>query len=245
MAVPSLIDLTQSEVMTAVRAFLLEVVRPETQVILGQVNRVPEPGNADFVVFTPLRQARLETNETTFADNAVIGSISGTTLTVTQVENGTLSAGQLLLGTGAVAVAADTLIVSQLTGSMGGTGTYLVSVSQALGSGVIYAGQRLDLVGTELTVQLDIHGPNGMINSRLIDALFRSEVGTDDFAAANALVTPLYCDDARQIPFINAEQRYENRWIMEAVLEITPTVRTLQQFADEIVIDLVIVDTLR
>ena len=59
------------------------------------------------------------------------GSIGGTTLTVTTLSSGTISAGQTLLGTG---VSANTVIVSQLTGSLGGTGTYQVSVSQTAGS---------------------------------------------------------------------------------------------------------------
>lgn len=62
------------------------------------------------------------------------GSISGTTLTVTAVGSGTLSAGLTVVGTG---VAANTQILSQLTGVAGGTGTYQVSPSQSVISGAM------------------------------------------------------------------------------------------------------------
>ena len=59
------------------------------------------------------------------------GSIAGTTLTVSAVSAGTVSAGTTLTGTG---VTAGTTIVSQLTGVTGGTGTYQVSASQTVAS---------------------------------------------------------------------------------------------------------------
>lgn len=59
------------------------------------------------------------------------GSISGTTLTVTAVGSGTLAYGAMITGTG---VTAGTLIVSQLTGTTGSTGTYTVSISQTVSS---------------------------------------------------------------------------------------------------------------
>lgn len=59
------------------------------------------------------------------------GSISGTTLTVSAVADGTIVAGATVTGTG---VTAGTLIVSQLTGTTGGAGTYTVSASQTVSS---------------------------------------------------------------------------------------------------------------
>lgn len=64
----------------------------------------------------------------------VTGSISGTTLTVSAVTDGTIVAGATVAGTG---VTAGTLIVSQLTGTTGGTGTYTVSASQTVSSTAI------------------------------------------------------------------------------------------------------------
>jgi hypothetical protein len=62
-----------------------------------------------------------------------IGSVSGTTLTVTQVKNGTISVGQSLLGVG---VTAETVITTLGTGS-GGVGTYTINLSQTESSEVL------------------------------------------------------------------------------------------------------------
>jgi hypothetical protein len=57
--------------------------------------------------------------------------ISGTTLTITTVTTGGLFLNQAISGTG---VAAGTLIVSQLTGTAGSTGTYTVNINQTAGT---------------------------------------------------------------------------------------------------------------
>ena len=62
-----------------------------------------------------------------------IGSVSGTTLTVTQVKNGTIGVGQSLLGVG---VTAETVITALGTGS-GGVGTYTINLSQTESSEVL------------------------------------------------------------------------------------------------------------
>jgi hypothetical protein len=58
------------------------------------------------------------------------GSISGTTLTVTAITNGTIAAGQSLFGVG---VTAETVITALGTGT-GGIGTYTINLSQTLTS---------------------------------------------------------------------------------------------------------------
>jgi len=63
-----------------------------------------------------------------------VGSVSGTTLTVTQVKNGTIAASQSLLGVG---VTAETIITGQLTGTTGGVGTYSINLSQTETSEVL------------------------------------------------------------------------------------------------------------
>lgn len=70
-------------------------------------------------------------DETLGNDCSFTASISGTTLTVSAIGAGTLGARQVITGTG---VTEDTVIVSQLTGSTGSTGTYTVSKSQTVGS---------------------------------------------------------------------------------------------------------------
>jgi hypothetical protein len=64
----------------------------------------------------------------------VVGSISGTTLTVSSVELGTVTANTEIRGENIVT---GTTIVNQLTGTTGGAGTYTVSISQTSGTTTI------------------------------------------------------------------------------------------------------------
>jgi len=68
-----------------------------------------------------------------YTQAAVTGSISGTTLTVSAVTNGTIAVGQYVFSNGANGVASNTKITALGTGT-GGTGTYTVSVSQTVAS---------------------------------------------------------------------------------------------------------------
>jgi hypothetical protein len=61
------------------------------------------------------------------------GSISGTVMTITGV-TGTISAGNVISGTG---ISAGTTVVSQLTGTTGGNGTYTISPSQTVATTTI------------------------------------------------------------------------------------------------------------
>lgn len=76
------------------------------------------------------------TINSTAASAIVTGSISGTTLTVSAVTSGTLKIGQTIEGTG---ITDGTILVEQLTGTAGSTGTYKVSASQTVSSTTVYA----------------------------------------------------------------------------------------------------------
>lgn len=243
MAVPPILSLTERQALIALRRFLLGSVRPATEVVLGQVNQVPEPRSGNFIVFWPLRYERLATNEVSYRDVDVVGSVTGSVLTVTQVNHGAVAAGMTLLGTGLDTVLADTAVVDQLTGSLGGTGTYTVSKVQSVVSGVLYLGLRDDMAALQMTVQLDIHGPESANNAFMVETLFRSEVAEGAFESSGFAVVPLYADTARQMPFVNQEQQYENRWVVEAVMQMNPVTSTPMQFADELDATTIQVDT--
>lgn len=243
------LSLTESQCFQALGQFLQAVCSPAPITVVRAVGstapgsnvRVPEPVAGDFVVMSSLRAERLETNETAFSDNVSTGSIAGTTLTVTALTRGLLAPGQLLIDYDYPSgnILPGTTIVSQLTstepgGAPGGTGTYQVSVSQALASETLYSGTRSDQVGTEWTVQIDCHGPNSFNNINTIDALFRSEFGVNFFESTGFWIAPLHCDVAGQMPFENAEREIEYRWVCELHLEIVPIVMTPQQFAQQI-----------
>lgn len=71
------------------------------------------------------------TSSTIVASTAqVTGSILGDLLTVTAVGAGPLVSGATLSGTGGGGVASGTKVVSQVSGTIGGVGTYLVSIPE-------------------------------------------------------------------------------------------------------------------
>ena len=97
------------------------------------------------------------------------------------------------------------------------------------------AGFRYSMQSIKLTVQCDFHGPNSMDNANIFSTLFRDEAACTFFSEASDGVSPLYTSDPRQVPFINAEANFEYRWSIDAEIQITPTVTTVQQFANSLV----------
>jgi len=215
-----------------------QILATGVPVLQGQVNRVPETAAADYVVMWPLRRERLETNVDTTADAKFTGTISGTTLTITNVFHGSLKVGSPLYGVG---IAAGSQVL-KFIGGTGGLGTYLITPSQNISSQVISAGTQQYLQPTLLTMQLDVHGPNSAENAQIISTMMRDDYAVEFFAATGYDVVPCYADDPKQIPFINGEAQYENRWIVEAVLQANIVVVAGQQYADSVIIGLIDVD---
>lgn len=230
---------------TVAAPYPISMVRQVGNTAPGVNNRVPEPSDGDFIVMSSLSMPRLSTNLTTFADNAFTGSITGNALTVTAIQRGTVPIGSLFIDTSyPSAVAAGTIITSQISGTPNGIGVYSVSVSQNLTSRALYAGIRFDMAPAQWEVQLDIHGPNSMQNARTIDTLIRSDYAVDFFAAQGLPIVPLYCGDPRQAAWENSEQQMEFRWVMEVCLEIDVIITVPQQFADQVKINLIEADDL-
>jgi len=95
---------------------------------------------------------------------------------------------------------------------------------------------------TKSTIQIDIHGPNSADNAAMIETLYRSEYAVDSFKASGLDIQPLYCDDARQMPFNNGENQYEQRWIITAVIQYNPVTAVPQDFADALSVNIISVD---
>jgi hypothetical protein len=223
---------TQSQIQTVLGNFFQSILPSGVEIVQGQDNRVPEPSGSDYVVMTPLFRDRFATNEDTYADCAFTGSISGTVLTVTAVQYGVIAVGSPVYGAN---VAANTTVTALGTGT-GGIGTYTVSPSQTVASEAMAAGIGLYLQKTRVTFQVDVHGPNSADNVQTISTLFRDDYAYQFFVAQGFDVVPLYGDDPKQIPFINGEQQYENRWTLDVVMEANATVTAPQQFADQLAV---------
>lgn len=89
---------------------------------------------------------------------------------------------------------------------------------------------------TEVTIQLDVHGPKGTDNCQVIATLWRSDYATRFINPE--IFQPLYASDGQQMPFMNAERQYENRWVMSLVLQSDVAVSTPAQFADTLTVTL-------
>jgi hypothetical protein len=228
----------QSDIQVALRTFLLGVLPTGVAVVEGQDNRVPEPDVDDFVVMWPIQRNRLDTNNDDPQDVAFTASISGAIMNVTAIAHGEIENGATVFG---IDIAAGTTVLSRITGS-GGIGTYNLSNTQNISSEKIACGAINTMQATEVVVQLDVHGPTSSDNAQIISTLLRDEFGVVSMKAINVDITPLFAEDPRQVPFINAESQYETRWIVDAHLQVNQTIKVPQQFADEVHVDLIIVD---
>jgi hypothetical protein len=117
------------------------------------------------------------------ASNSATGSIAGTVLTVSAVGAGTvLGAGQTLAGTG---VDPSTSIVGQLSGTLGGIGTYTVSISQTAASTALTmsgGGLTVSAVTTgTLAVGQSLSG-TGIVAGSVITGLGTGTGGTGTYA---------------------------------------------------------------
>lgn len=96
------------------------------------------------------------------------------------------------------------------------------------------AADTLDIrAATQITVQLDLHGPSGSDFAQTVATLWRDDYGCEKLDPTGAIV-PLYADDGAQIPFLNGENQYENRWVMKVVLQGSPNISTPQEFASNV-----------
>lgn len=232
------LSITEAQILTVLRSFLLNVLPPGVEIIRAQINRVPEPTGANFVVMTPIMRSRISTNEDAFNDVAMTGAIAGTTLTVSAVEFGAIVIGAPVYGTG---VTAGTTVTAFGTGT-GGVGTYTVSPSQNVTSRALFAGTLAARQATMVTVQLDVHGPASADNAQFISTLFRDMYACDFFTALQPELQPLHASEPRQVPFVNGEAQVEYRWSVDAVMQANPIVTVPQRFADQVTITLNPVD---
>ena len=230
---------SESDLETALTGFLSsDAVLPGVEIVQMQTSRVPEPQAGDFVAMNPVSRPRLSlSNDVSYSDIVLTGSINAEVLTVTAVEGGLLGAGLPLQGAD---VAAGTTLGAQLTGGAGGPGTYGVVPSQMLGSQQLTAGTSESTQWTEVIMQLDVHGDASSDNVQIVSTMFRDQYAVDFFADTGLDITPLFADEPRQLPFINAEQAWETRWSIDLHFQVNATVLNIpQQFADQLNADLI------
>jgi len=84
---------------------------------------------------------------------------------------------------------------------------------------------------TQFTVQLDLYGPDSSAWAAIVSALFRDDVG---YAAFPQAIKPLYADDPVQLPLIDGEQQFEQRWKLNAVMQTVPVITVEQESATDL-----------
>ncbi len=241
-------SVTQSNILQQLRTFLVEVLPDGIDAITGQMNRVPEPKEGDFVEMIPTAMRRLSTNVDSSADAAFTGSIAGTTMTITAVDpdfpNGSIGEGSFVYGN---QVVAGTRVVEVLTGT-GQIGSYEVAPSQMLGSRTLSAGAKAVMQPEALTIQLAFHtaGIAALDLATTVSALMRDEFAVQQFAnqSPNYGVVPLYADDPVQRPFLNDQQQFEYRWTVDALLQANPVISVPQEFADSVDLEVISVEAM-
>jgi hypothetical protein len=120
----------------------------------------------------------------TGSTSSFTGSITGTTLTVTAVASGTLITGQVLTGNSATS---GTTITSQLTGTTGGVGTYVVSISQTRASGSFTG--TYTLASTSLTILSTVFNVTAVASGTLSVGQFLTGTGIAFGTSITALGT--------------------------------------------------------
>ena len=227
---------TRDDYNQALGDFLTAVLPPGIDISQQQNNRVPQPAGVDFVTMNEIGRRRLSTNVTTYADCAFVGTVSESTLTVTDVRLGSIEMGSRLLGEG---VQDGTTIQAQPFGLPGKTGVYTLSAAQGSPiSGVPLAtGAALIAQPTEVTIQIDVYGPGSGENATIATTLLR-----DGYAAlwfmregwADRGIGVLDVGEPRQMAFIDGEQQYEDRFSFDVKLQANQVTSPSQDFADSV-----------
>jgi hypothetical protein len=82
--------------------------------------------------------------------------------------------------------------------------------------------------GQQLDVQIDVYGPSSSSWSDILTTLLRDNIAC---VALAPTCQPLYADDPMRAPLTNAEQQYEDRWVITARLQYNPVTTTTQTYA--------------
>lgn len=83
----------------------------------------------------------------------------------------------------------------------------------------------------ELSIQVDVYSETASDQSNVISTLFRDAYAYNFFPEN---IKPLYCDDPKQIVFVNDAMQYEKRFMIMLYLQYDPVVTVDTQLATEL-----------
>jgi hypothetical protein len=101
---------------------------------------------------------------------------------------------------------------------------------------------RADTQATMVTIQVDTFGPLSGDHAQIIQTLFRSDWGVDQFATSGFDVTPLYTSEPRQMKFTDESAQVQQRWSIDLMCQADPIVTVPQDFADQLAVGVINVD---
>lgn len=81
----------------------------------------------------------------------------------------------------------------------------------------------------DYSIQIDCYGPLSSDWAAIISATWRDDYAVNKMAPTCA---PLYADDPKQLPIVDGEANFEQRWMLNAVLQYNPVVTVPQDFFD-------------
>ena len=158
--------------------------------------------------------------------NTATGSISGTTLTVSAVGSGSVLAGgvgQTVSGTG---IDPNTQIISQLTGTAGGVGTYQVSISQTVASTALtLSGGGLTLTGSNqsgvFAPGMTISGTNIPTGTTILAYGTATAGGAGTYLVSNVAATAATASTitAANSMYFTADSSSTGTWVLNGLLE--------------------------
>lgn len=102
------------------------------------------------------------------------------------------------------------------------------------------AGLRNFIAPKQYTIQIDCYGPDSRKWADIIHTLLYTPYGYEQFGS---VVKPLYGEDPVQMPLVNGEYQFEQRWRFNVNLQYNPTISTPQDFMTQAVVNVINVDS--
>lgn len=96
-------------------------------------------------------------------------------------------------------------------------------------------GPEVSEQGQQIDIQIDCYGPSSSDWSDILSTLLRDQAGCTAlgalFPTGAANCQPLYADDPIRAPLTDAEQQYEDKWIVTARIQYNSQVTTSAEYA--------------
>lgn len=225
-------SMTEAQVLTVLRSFLLSVVPSGVEVIRGEVNRVPEPAGADYIIMWPLDRPRLSTNVVSYFDDPAAQAYTS----VSQIKTEVSTAIDAETGLGILSEPVTLYRPGQRNALQPTKMTVQVDVHGPASADNVQTISTL--FRDDYACRLFRNGPD----------LFAESASTIDTEVPTAIQTegidaqPLYCSEPRQAPFTNAENQTEFRWTIDLTLQANIVITTPQDFAGAVSVGIINVE---